>query len=147
SSTGSQWFVFGPQGETRATVNSAGTVLGTLSYDAYGNVVSSSGAIGTLMRYGGQWGYYTGMGGLMLCGLRWYDPQQARWLSRDPIGYVGGPNLYEYCDSNPISGIDPLGLQGIPAGAVVCPKCQGKGYVGGPIVYRYRQWLGWGRHH
>lgn len=27
----------------------------------------------------------------------WYDSSQDRWLTRDPIGYSGGVNLYGYC--------------------------------------------------
>jgi RHS repeat-associated protein len=109
SSPNSRWFVFGPQGETRALVNSSGTVLGTLSYNAYGEIVGSSGVVDTAFRYGGQWGYYSEIG-MILCGYRWYDPNQGRWLSRDPIGYEGGPNLYEYCGTNPVMYADPLGL-------------------------------------
>jgi hypothetical protein len=33
-----------------------------------------------------------------------------RWLTRDPIGYAGGENLYEYCAGNPVGHLDPLGL-------------------------------------
>ncbi len=45
-----------------------------------------------------------------MCGFRWYDPDLGRWLSRDPIGYGGGDNLYAYCDGDPLGFADPLGL-------------------------------------
>lgn len=47
--------------------------------------------------FGAKWGYYTDHAtGLILCTLRYYDPQTGRWLTRDPIGTAGGMNLYEY---------------------------------------------------
>ena len=36
-----------------------------------------------------------------------------RWLSRDPIGYEGGSNLYTYAIQNPILYIDPIGADPI----------------------------------
>lgn len=54
----------------------------------------------------------------VLCGDRWYSPDTGRWLSRDPIGYAGGDNLYEYCGDNPIGGIDPGGTGGSAIGMV-----------------------------
>ncbi len=47
----------------------------------------------------------------MLCTYRYYDPTRGRWLTRDPIGYGGGLNLYGYCGADPVGGVDPLGLQ------------------------------------
>jgi len=41
---------------------------------------------------------------------RVYEPHMGRWLSRDPLGYVDGMNLYEYVRSNPMINIDPLGF-------------------------------------
>ena len=41
-----------------------------------------------------------------------YDPEQGRWLSRDPIGEDGGLNLYGYVLNSPVLKYDPLGLQG-----------------------------------
>ena len=46
----------------------------------------------------------------MLCTNRYYDPQQGRFLTRDPIGYMGGKNLYAYVTNNPVSETDTLGL-------------------------------------
>ncbi len=40
---------------------------------------------------------------------RYYDPQQGRYITQDPIGLRGGWNLYQY-PFNPVSKIDPLGL-------------------------------------
>jgi RHS repeat-associated protein len=41
---------------------------------------------------------------------RYYNPWNARWLNRDPIGLGGGHNFYLYIHSNPVGGVDPLGL-------------------------------------
>ena len=74
--------------------------------------------------FGGQFGYYTETNtklspntaaynydrGLILCTHRYYDPVNARWLTRDPAGYDGGINLYAYCDGNPVMRSDPSGL-------------------------------------
>jgi RHS repeat-associated protein len=40
---------------------------------------------------------------------RYYDSSLAAFISRDPIGYKGGNNLYAYCGCNPINATDPMG--------------------------------------
>jgi RHS repeat-associated protein len=41
--------------------------------------------------------------------FRYYDPDVGRFVSQDPIGLLGGFNLYAYAP-NPVSWIDPWGL-------------------------------------
>ena len=40
---------------------------------------------------------------------RTYDPNTGRYLEADPIGQVGGLNVYEYAFSDPLNMIDPRG--------------------------------------
>ena len=40
---------------------------------------------------------------------RTYSPVLGRWIQRDPIGYKGGINLYEYAGGGPTAKIDPRG--------------------------------------
>jgi len=41
---------------------------------------------------------------------RWYDPEIGKWLSRDPIGVMGGVNLYGYVGNNGVNKVDIFGL-------------------------------------
>ncbi len=49
--------------------------------------------------------------GLYYYGYRYYDPVTGRWPSRDPIGEMGGVNLYGFVGNDPIKWIDRFGLE------------------------------------
>ena len=71
----------------------------------------SNPTIATPFQYQGAWGGYTDSEtGLVLQGHRLYDPATGRWLTRDPIGYAGGINLYGYVGGDPVNRRDPSGL-------------------------------------
>ena len=116
------WYHFGPQGETRQLTDSSGNIADTYNYTAYGQPVASTGADPNYFRFGGQYGYQTDLRptGFLLCGQRWYDPNSQRWLSRDPMGYESGANLYQYCDANPTRRIDPMGTAGFDINRASC---------------------------
>ena len=61
------------------------------------------------LRFQGQ--YHDRETGLHYNRYRYYDPGIGRFVSKDPISYSGGLNLYQYA-LNPTDGVDPLGLAG-----------------------------------
>jgi RHS repeat-associated protein len=64
--------------------------------------------------------------------FRDYDPQTGRYIESDPIGLGGGVNTYGYVGSDPVSSIDPTGLQ---KGIGVCygPFCSPPIYQPGTV--------------
>ena len=51
--------------------------------------------------------------GFMYYKNRYYDTNLGRFISRDPIGYEGGINLYEYATSSPVTKLDSKGTSWI----------------------------------
>ncbi|RQR70883.1 type IV secretion protein Rhs, partial [Burkholderia sp. Bp9012] len=68
---------------------------------------SSKTPIANPIRFQGQ--YHDHESGLHYNRYRYYDPEVGRFVSKDPIGYAGGHNLWQYAP-NPIEWSDPLGL-------------------------------------
>ncbi|WP_325950602.1 RHS repeat-associated core domain-containing protein [Pseudomonas putida] len=61
------------------------------------------------LRFQGQ--YLDRETGLHYNTFRFFDPDVGRFTQQDPIGLVGGLNLYQY-SPNPTGWLDPLGLSG-----------------------------------
>ena len=62
------------------------------------------------LRFQGQ--YFDDETGLHYNTFRYYDPEVGRFITQDPIGLLGGDNLYQYAPS-PIGWVDPLGWSGV----------------------------------
>ncbi|MQT57171.1 hypothetical protein GHO41_07390 [Pseudomonas sp. FSL R10-0399] len=60
------------------------------------------------LRFQGQ--YFDTETGLHYNRYRYYDPQVGRFISKDPIGFAGGLNVYAYAP-NPVGWVDPFGLK------------------------------------
>ena len=65
--------------------------------------------------------------GIYFYRARYYDSAKGRFIQRNPLDYVDGPNLYEYVRSEPTRLTDPTGLHYIAGSLTLsCPvKCNG----------------------
>jgi len=98
--------------------NTSYYALDTAMYDGYGAKLGDTdaftgGAEATrdAMGFQGQFGAYTdNETGLVLMGHRYYDAGTGRFLTRDPLGYGGGINLYGFTGNNPVNESDPSGF-------------------------------------
>ena len=101
--------------------NQAGVV--SYRYTPYGDMTITRGGVAQAADPLGQYWGYTGRFSdeeteLWYYRARYYDPVGGRFLSRDPIGYVASPSLYEYVRGRPNANGDPTGLKPGDAAAI-----------------------------
>ena len=81
--------------------------VATYEYDAWGNILSSSGSLAEInpLRYRGY--YYDSETGFYYLQSRYYDPQNRRFINADTYsttdpGDAIGCNMFAYCGNNPV---------------------------------------------
>ncbi|HET6387056.1 MAG TPA: RHS repeat-associated core domain-containing protein, partial [Armatimonadota bacterium] len=121
----SSFFGFDQQANSRVLVTSAGGPSDSYLYGAFGEELSVSGSTVNALRFGGMVGYYRDLAARLYVRARHYEPAVGRWISRDPLGFLGGDwNLYGYGRGRPTVLIDPTGAQ-IPIACIGCAACVG----------------------
>ena len=80
--------------------------VGSYEYTPYGHEYFIDGTIPGFGYTGHVWQPESGM---YYAPYRHYTPATARWLTRDPLGMVDGPNVYAYVRGNPAVLRDGLG--------------------------------------
>ena len=110
------YYVKNLQGDIVGLVNKDGEWVVEYRYDAWGNILSTTGSLATTLgvvnpfRYRGY--YYDAETGLYYVSSRYYDPGIGRFISADALDILGvsqnlyDKNLYAYCDNNPVIRID-----------------------------------------
>lgn len=96
-------------GNVIGLMDGAGAVVATYQYDPWGNTINATGSIAQPFRFTGR--EYDAESGLYFYRARYYDPGVGRFVSRDPVGLLGGQNIYLYAEANPISFTDPTGFK------------------------------------
>ena len=87
-----------------------GELSATYDYDPFGNFIRGTGTAAALNPYRFSAKYHDDVLDLYYYGFRFYSPGQGRFLNRDPIGEVGGANLYAFVGNDPVNAWDYLGL-------------------------------------
>ncbi|MCO7543094.1 RHS repeat-associated core domain-containing protein, partial [Pseudomonas sp. VA159-2] len=107
------WYQCDHLGTPMELTDHNGEVAWTAQYKAWGEIKEARSewakqvGLGNPIRFQGQ--YHDHETGLHYNRYRYYDPRTGRFISQDPISYLGGVNLYQYVP-NPIDWIDPWGL-------------------------------------
>ncbi|WP_420708465.1 RHS repeat-associated core domain-containing protein [Pseudomonas sp. LY10J] len=88
--------------------NAEGQIVWQAKYRAWGAIDAMVvNEVEQNLRFQGQ--YFDDETGLHYNTFRYYDPEVGRFTTQDPIGLLGGENLYQYAPS-PVGWVDPLGL-------------------------------------
>ena len=98
-------------GDVLAIVDNSGNELVTYTYDAWGNIISTSGTMASTLGKYNPFRYrsyvFDQETGLYYLQSRYYNPAICRFISADSISYLGADgtpvsyNLFAYCGNNP----------------------------------------------
>jgi len=94
-------------GSVTSLTTPTGTVAATYTYDSFGFMTASTGSATNWFRYTAR--QFDSDTGLYYYRARYYDPQNGRFLSEDPLQFGGGVNFYRYVRNQPTNLRDAYG--------------------------------------
>ena len=107
------WYQCDHLGTPQELTDPNGQIVWSAQYKAWGEIKEQCSewaqreGLTNPIRFQGQ--YHDHETGLHYNRYRYYDPRVGRFISKDPISYAGGLNLYAYAP-NPVEWVDPNGL-------------------------------------
>ena len=111
------YYVTNLQGDVTDILDDAGTALVTYTYDAWGNILTTTGSLASTLgianplRYRGY--VYDTETGLYYLQSRYYNPEIGRFINADSFASTGqgllGNNMFAYCRNNAVCRVDVSG--------------------------------------
>lgn len=117
------------RGSTIALSADSGVVVDRFEYSLYGIMTYRAGGDDTPFLFNGRYGVQTDANGLLYMRSRYYSPYLCRFINPDPSGFAGGMNFYAYANGNPVSYLDPFGLNSSSTGDAFWTWLSGVGQV------------------
>lgn len=100
------YYILNLQGDVVKLIGTDGSIAASYTYDAWGNILLSSGTMAEKnpLRYRGY--YYDSETGYYYLQSRYYDPANRRFINADVYNSTGqgfvGTNMFAYCNNNPV---------------------------------------------
>ena len=115
-----RYFLYNGHGDVIQLTDTAGNLVKSYDYDAFGNEKAPDPNDTNLFRYCGE--YFDKETGTIYLRARYYDPGIGRFITEDSVwGKDADPlslNLYTYCGNDPEGLIDPSGHSAVATGPV-----------------------------
>jgi RHS repeat-associated protein len=110
--SGSTFYHADGAGNVTGLIDGNQYVVARYMYDPFGKLIGKWGSMAdaNVMRFSSM-PYYRNAGIVGYWG-RFYEPNLSRFTSQDPIGEMGGLNLYLFAGNSALNSVDPLGLYG-----------------------------------
>ena len=108
--TGTYFPTFDGNGNVSEYLDSNGNTVAHYEYDPFGKTTVSNGSKASDFAHRFSTKPLDLTTGLYYYGYRYYDPETGRWPSRDPIGEMGGVNLYGFVGNDGVNRWDLFGL-------------------------------------
>jgi RHS repeat-associated protein len=117
--TGTANYLADALGSSVALANGSGSVVTEYTYQPFGMAATTGSPSANSFGFTGRENDGTG---LNFHRARYYNPKLQRFIGEDPLGFAAGINPHVYVENNPISFVDPYGLEEIPRPSGGPPK-------------------------
>ena len=98
---------YNSRGDVVSKTDAGGAITWQAAYEAFGTRTTEQGVTADRQKANTKEEDPTG---LLNEGFRYRDLESGTFITRDPLGFEDGPNMYSYVTQNPWTYFDPLGL-------------------------------------